>query len=344
MTMKAKKLFGFLMASAMVVSFAACSDDDEFTPVYNLPETQKEIGADGGTITVNMECNVVCTETPEATWITASCEESAKGVCTLTLTVAANDSYDAREGKVKVEFALENGTPLQSFYYTVKQAGQESPYFNTEPASDTIYIDYNEATPTWVFETNCEWAEPTIDADWLTIGLQNETGIRFIAAAFPLPCDSVRIANIEIPYTTATGENLTKKLVVAQSGKDTFEPADMVGKWRMTMTTNAGFEMVTEITFNEDGSIIQKADVYRDGELVQAGTEDNTMTYVTKTIDEILAEKPEMEIPEGVCFYYIPSKNSYNWEIHYNMTTQVMSAQVTIMSTQMIQNYSRVTE
>lgn len=317
--MKAKKIFGLLMASAMVASFAACSDD-EFTPVYNLPETQKEIGADGGTITVNMECNVVCTETPEADWITASCEETAKGICTMTLTVAANNTYDAREGKVKVEFALENGTPLQSFYYTVKQAGQEAPYFNIEPATDTIVIDYNEATPTWTFETNCQWEEPTIDADWVTIGAQHEQGIRFIAAAFNLPCDSVRYANISVPYTTATGEELTKELVVAQSGKTTFEATDIVGKWKMYMQgNNTAIHQEADYTFNADGTYTSSS----------YGIDNATGEMLGEPIVAegiyTITEKTDANVKEEAYFNITVGEGGRTFEVLYDFQTMQMT-------------------
>lgn len=324
--MKAKKFFGLLMASAMVASFAACSDD-EFTPVYNLPETQKEIGADGGTITVNMECNVVCTETPEADWITASCEETAKGVCTMTLTVAANNSYDAREGKVKVEFALENGTPLQSFYYTVKQAGQEAPYFNIDPATDTITIDFNEATPTWTFETNCQWGEPTIDADWVTIGQQNEQGIRFIAAAFNLPCDSVRYANISVPYTTATGEELTKELVVAQSGKTTFEPADVVGVWSMFMQGNGAVSQKADYQFNADGTYSATSYTISNetGEvMVDPATGEPMAPQVTEGV-YTTSEKTEANVKEEAYFNIQVGEGGRTFEVLYDFQTMTMT-------------------
>lgn len=355
MTMKAKKLFGFLMASAMIVSFAACSDD-EFTPVYSLPTTQGTIGAEGGTINVAMDCNVVCTETSEVDWITATCAETAKGVCTLTLTVAENNTYEAREGKVKVEFTLENGTALESFYYTVVQDGKEAPYFNIDPATDTIHIDYNEATPTWVFETNCEWAEPTIDAEWLTIGQQNEQGIRFIASAFNLPCDSVRIANIEVPYTTATGEELTKKLVVAQTAKTVFEPSDVVGNWSMFMQGNGAVSQKADYTFNADGTYTSTSYTISNetGEVMIDPSTGEPIPPATAEGVYTTSEKTDANVKEEAFFNITIGEDGRSFEVLYNFQTMEMTCYIELSMTmadgskfvmgEISQVYSRVSE
>ncbi len=105
MTMKAKQFISFLMASAMIASFAACSSDDEnedpiptqpgneqtpinpnpsepgdqqtpvnpnpsepgdeFTPIHSVTLTDTTVSAEGCTFDVIINCNVECVETTD---------------------------------------------------------------------------------------------------------------------------------------------------------------------------------------------------------------------------------------------------------------------------------------
>ncbi|MBP3420310.1 MAG: BACON domain-containing protein [Marinifilaceae bacterium] len=296
--MKAKQFISFLMASAMVVSFAACSDDDEDSdpvppqseqtpgggnedqpgggnedqpgtpegpaPIHSLSKTDTLVGAEGCTFDVIINCNVECVETSEnPEMLTVSCTKGEGDVCIMTVTVAPNSSYDQVVGKIKVEFKDAEGAIIEgaTAYFTVTQDGAEAPTFAVK-GETALSVEYTEQLVTFEWETNCTVGEPATEADWITLDRQNATGARFVVAAFNLPCDSTRTATIAIPYTSATGEEFTQELTISQTAKTTFEPADIVGVWVYKLSGNSGVYQKGDYTFNADGTYTAVTNVY----------------------------------------------------------------------------------
>lgn len=381
MTMKAKKLFGFLMASAMVVSLAACSDDDENTDpvppqteqpgngnqeqpgtpegpaaIHSLSKTDTLVGAEGCTFDVIINCNVECVETSQnPEMLTVSCDKSEGDICIMTVTVAPNSSYDQVEGKIKVEFKDAEGAIIEdaTAYFTVTQDGAEAPTFTVKgEAAQTV--EHAEALVTFEWETNCTVGEPATEAEWITLDRQNATGARFVVAAFNLSCDSTRTAIITIPYTSATGEEFVQELTISQTGKITFEPSDMAGNWTMFMQGNGAISQKAEYTFNADGTFTsisytisnETGDIMIDeatGLPIEPTTTEGTYTSTPLDGSE----------EEGVLFH-INTGGREDWHVTYNFSTLEMTWTYTIAMTmpdgtphvlgQINQVYTRVVE
>ncbi len=394
--MKAKKFISFLMASAMVVSFAACSDDDENTdpvppqseqpgggnedqpgggnedqpgggnedqpgtpegpaPIHSLSKTDTLVGAEGCTFDVIINCNVECVETSEnPEMLTVSCTKGEGDVCIMTVTVAPNSSYDQVEGKIKVEFKDAEGAIIEgaTAYFTVTQDGAEAPTFAVK-GETALSVEYTEQLVTFEWETNCTVGEPATEADWITLDRQNATGARFVVAAFNLPCDSTRTATIAIPYTSATGEEFTQELTISQTGKTTFEPSDIAGKYTMFMQGNGAISQKAEYTFNEDGTYTS-ASVTVSNETGEIMPDETTGL----PMEPIIAEGTWTTTPldgtedEGVLFH-LSTGGQEDWHVTYNFQTMEMTWTYTIKMNmggtehvlgQISQVYTRVVE
>ena len=226
-----------------------------FVPVHTVTLTDTTVSAEGCTFDVIINCNVECVETSEnPEMITTSCVKGEGDVCILTVTVAPDATYEQVVGKIVVEFTDAEGNAIEGATQeiTITQEGLEAPIFNV--TTDSASLEYEEGLVTFEWETNCTIGVPTIDAAWVEESGINAKGARFAVAAFNLPCDSTRVATITIPYTTATGEELTKTLTISQTGKTTFGAEDLIGTtWLVKTWQRPEATIAMEVEFLADG-------------------------------------------------------------------------------------------
>lgn len=393
-----KKIFSLMMAAALVASFAACSSDSEnedpkptqpdqtqpapsqggnedpqpsqggeeneptpFVPVHTVTLTDTTVSAEGCTFDVIINCNVECVETSEnPDMITTSCAKGEGDVCILTVTVAPNATYEQVVGKIIVEFTDAEGNAIEGATQeiTITQEGAEAPTFTVKSeASQTVA--YEEALVTFEWETNCTVGEPVIGAEWITLDRQNVTGARFVVSTFNLPCDSTRTATITIPYTSASGEEFSQELTINQTGKTTFEPADIAGVWQYKMSGNTNVYQKGDYTFNADGTFTAVLNTYMKDENMNetdnvAINEETGLPYDPTTTEgtytTTLLDGTEAE---GVLFH-VSTGGREDWHVTYNFQTLQMTWTYTIAMTmpdgtqhvigQISQVYTRVIE
>lgn len=358
-----------MMAAALVASFAACSSDSEnedpkptqpdqtqpapsqggnedpqpsqggeeneptpFVPVHTVTLTDTTVSAEGCTFDVIINCNVECVETSEnPEMITTSCVKGEGDVCILTVTVAPNATYEQVVGKIVVEFTDAEGNAIEGATQeiTITQEGAEAPTFTVKSeASQTVA--YEEALVTFEWETNCTVGEPVIGAEWITLDRQNATGARFVVSTFNLPCDSTRTATITIPYTSASGEELSQELTINQTGKTTFEPADITGTWSMFMQGNGAVSQKADYVFNADGTFTSTSYTI-DNATGEVKIDDATGLPMEPTVAEGAITTTPLDGTEddGVLFH-VSTGGREDWHVTYNFQTMEMTWTFTI--------------
>ena len=319
------------MASAMVASFAACTNEDEpFVPVHQVTVTDTVIGTEACTFNVIINCNVECVETSEADFLSVECTEG-NGICTLTISATENNSYEAREGKIKVEFKDAQGAliPTATQYITITQNGAEAPTFTLKSDAD-VTATYEEALVTYEWETNCTIGEATIDADWVALDKMNETGARFVVSAFNLVCDSTRTATITIPYTTEIGEVLEQVLTITQSAKDTFTPSDITGNWTQMLSGNGSVYQKGIYTFNADGTYHSETQTYVKETDEPVIDETTGLPAEPTVVDGAITTSEVVEGDVAEALFHLSTGGKEDWVVTYNMATMEMTWTYTI--------------
>lgn len=313
--MKAKKIFGLLMASAMVASFAACSSDDEnedpiptqpgneqtpvnpdptepgneFTPIHSVTLTDTTVSAEGCTFDVIINCNVECVETTDnPEMITTSCAKGEGDVCILTVTVAPNTTYEQVTGKIIVEFTDAEGNAIEdaTAEITITQEGLEAPYFTYDDVVTTD-LEYTEQAIRVVnISTNCTFTTTT-DVEWITLAQQTENMITYIVAAYDVYTKgNVREGNITITYTDLENNPTIITIPVSQKGRTEFIAKDLWGtSWDMPVTQGP-MTMHAHTTFGdgtENNQTVTMQTIITDADNNILQTEDPT-TYMCEFI------------------------------------------------------------
>lgn len=137
-------LFAFIGLCCWLIT--ACSDKDsdgskpETVTLTISPSTISTIKAEGGTITLGVNCNTSWTANADQSWCTLSTTNGTSGKTTITLTVAENTSYDERNTAV----TFKAGTATQKITVTQKQTDallvESSEKVEVESAGGTIQI------------------------------------------------------------------------------------------------------------------------------------------------------------------------------------------------------------
>ena len=97
------KLRHLLLGMFAIAATVACDPvEPEVTPELNVNKTEASVAAEGGSVAVQVTANVDWTAAADKDWVSVD-PASGKGNATVTLTVAPNETEEARTANVTVK-------------------------------------------------------------------------------------------------------------------------------------------------------------------------------------------------------------------------------------------------
>ena len=153
------KKFVTILSTVVLAVLASCQKPVE--PSLSLKDQEISVPAAGADETVTFQTNQDWTANSDAAWVTVTpaAGSGADAGATITVSVAKNDTFDARSAKVSVKAG-----PL-SATITVNQAGKDVVFTLSD---QELNAEVAGLEKTIEFESNIDWTAAS-DADWVTV-------------------------------------------------------------------------------------------------------------------------------------------------------------------------------
>ncbi len=154
-----KKYFYIVAAALGLLATASCAKEVEEDVLEVVTVSSSLVGVEGASQTISFATNNPWEISSDKNWVSFDIASGEAGEGTVTITVAANDTYDARSAKVTVSSAS------KSYSFTVSQAGKSE--FGTEVP---ITVSNEEQSISIPVNSNVEYTVTVSEdaASWLS--------------------------------------------------------------------------------------------------------------------------------------------------------------------------------
>jgi len=131
--MKISCLYRVLAFLAIITSFISCEKNDSIDPVLTVSSNEIAFEAEGGELTITIDCNDIWSINNFASWVQLSQTSGNSGIAKLALTIKLNDTGSTRSTTLVI-----NSLNGQSRRVKVSQASLIFPSYNTSPKAPDI--------------------------------------------------------------------------------------------------------------------------------------------------------------------------------------------------------------